>query len=103
MRLLQGRTQLAAKKPSPVEVDYESVFRTDSGGRVLRDLMQRNFIWSGTFDESAVVMAHNEGRRDVILYIMEMARKKMELPTEYADTATEAEMDYMPSQREDQS
>jgi len=93
---------VAGKTPSPVELDYQTVFRTGAGERVLRDLMGRNFIWSGTFQASAFEMAHNEGRRDVVLYIMDMVRKKMELPTEYADTATEAEMDYMPSQAEDQ-
>ena len=93
---------MTGKTPSPVELDFQTVFRTQAGERVLRDLMQRNFIWGGTFNESALVMAHNEGRRDVILYIMDTVRKKMELPTEYADTATEAEMDYMPSQGEDQ-
>ena len=93
---------MTGKTPSPVELDYQTVFRTQAGERGLRDLMQRNFIWGGTFNESALVMAHNEGRRDVILYIMDTVRKKMELPTEYADTATEAEMDYMPSQGEDQ-
>ena len=94
---------MTGKTPSPVELDFQTVFRTQAGERVLRDLMQRNFIWGGTFNESALVMAHNEGRRDVILYIMEMSRKKMELPTEYADTATEAEMDYMPNERGDSS
>ncbi len=94
---------MAAKKPSPVELDYQNVFRSESGGRVLRDLMLENFIWRSTFNESATMMALSEGRREVVLEIMEMVRKKMELPTEYADTATEAEMDYMPSQREDQS
>ena len=93
---------MTGKTPSPVELDFQTVVRTQAGERVLRDLMQRNFIWGGTFNESALVMAHNEGRRDVILYIMDTVRKKMELPTEYADTATEAEMDYMPSQGEDQ-
>ena len=92
---------MAAKKPSPVELDYRNVFRTESGERVLRHLMIENFIWRSTFNESATMMALSEGRREVVLEIMEMVRKKMELPTEYADTATEAEMDYMPSQRGD--
>jgi len=74
------------------------VFRTPAGERVLRDLMGKCSIWDTTFDENALAMANNEGRRTVILGIMEMVKKNMELPTTYADEATQRDMDYKEEQ-----
>lgn len=85
---------MGGKTPSPVEQDYQTVFRSEAGGRVLRDLMLRSCIWEQTFDPNPHVAAFNEGRRAVVLGIMDMARKKMELPTEYADEAGIAGQDY---------
>ena len=86
---------MTGKKPDPVELDYQNLFRTEVGERVLRDLMLKSCIWSTTIvPGDALSMAFNEGRRAVVLDILEMARKKFDRPTEYADEATEAEMDY---------
>ena len=57
--------------------------------------MSRSCIWEQTFDPNPHVAAFNEGRRAVVLGIMEMARKKMEMPNEYTDEATVAQADYM--------
>ena len=94
MRRLRGEMSVGGKTPDPVEQDYQTVFRSEAGERVLRNLMQRSCIWEQTFDPNPYVAAFNEGRRAVVLGIMDMARKKMELPTEYTDEATQAEMDY---------
>ena len=85
---------MAGKKPDQVEQDYQTLFRTEVGERVLRDLMLKSCIWDTTFDQNSLAMANNEGRRSVVLGIMEMIKKKMELPTEYADEASYAEQDY---------
>ena len=95
MRRLRGKTSVAGKTPSPVEQDYQTVFRSEAGERVLRDLMLRSCIWEQTFDPNPHVAAFNEGRRAVVLGIMDLARKKMEHPTEYTDEATQAQADYM--------
>ena len=84
-----------AGKPSPIEQDYQNLFRTEVGERVLRDLMNKSCIWSTTIvPGDALSMAFNEGRRAVVLDIMEMARRKFDRPTEYADEASVAEQDY---------
>ena len=85
---------MVAETPDPLEQDYHTVFRSEAGERVLRDLMKRSFIWGTTFDSCAISMANNEGRRDNVLYILDMIGKKMEKPTEDADEAGVAEMDH---------
>lgn len=89
-----GMSLVADSKPDPIELDYQTVFRSEPGKCVLRDLMTKCSIWGSTFDENTLAMAYNEGRRSVVLGIMEMVKTKMEQPTEYADEATQAEADY---------
>ncbi len=89
-----GTWLLAAETPDPLEQDFHTVFRSEEGQRVLRHLMEQSFIWGTTFDHSEIAMAHNEGRRDAILYILNKIGKRMEKPTEYADEAGVAEMDH---------
>ena len=85
---------MVVEKPDPLELDFKTVFRSEAGERVLRHLMDRCFIWDETTNESSLLMANNEGQRMVVLYIMRLIGKKMELPTEYADEAAQAEIDY---------
>ena len=89
---------MVAETPDPLEQDYRTVFTSEAGEKVLRDLMQRSFFWGTSFDSSAVTMAHNEGRRDAILYIVNMVRKNLKQPTTYIDEAAQAETDYPPGQ-----
>ena len=95
MLLRQEEMSLVVEsKPDPIELDYQTVFRSEQGKCVLRDLMTKCSIWDSTFDENTLAMAYNEGRRSVVLGIMQMIKTKMEQPIEYADEATQAEEDY---------
>lgn len=52
--------------------DYEAVFGTDAGERVLEDLMREFHVRDTTFHPEATVHAHSEGERNVVLYILSM-------------------------------
>ena len=85
---------MVAETPDHLEQDFLTVFTSEAGEKVLRHLMRHNFIWDGTYDESSFTMAHNEGRRDVVLYILDKIGKRMEKPKKYADEAGIQEQDY---------
>lgn len=48
---------------------YRNTFSTDNGRVVLEDLT-RSFAARPSFDRDALVMAHKEGQRDVVLRIL---------------------------------
>lgn len=85
---------MVAETPDPLEQDYRTVFTTEAGERVLRDLMNHSFIWGTTFSSCAITMANNEGRRDNVLYILRKIGKRMEKPTTYANEEGIQEQDY---------
>ena len=50
---------------------YKEVFGTDAGKEVLEDIMRFNFVLNTTMqDNDALQIAFNEGRRAVVLAIM---------------------------------
>jgi hypothetical protein len=51
--------------------DYKRTFSTENGKRVLWDLMKKNGMLSDIFTENPQVSAYNEGRRAVVLYILQ--------------------------------
>ncbi len=53
--------------------DYEKVFSTGEGKRVLEDLAKSCSANKSTFDADALVMAYNEGLRSAFLHIRDMA------------------------------
>lgn len=61
--------------------DYNKVFSSEEGKRVLKDLMKVCSADAITFDKDALTMAFNEGNRAVYLHIktiMEMDIEKLE-------------------------
>lgn len=66
--------------------DYGDTFATESGKRVLDDLMQRYFMFSHTMGESHADMAFKEGQRNVVLEIL--SRSKID-PQELKDKIKE--------------
>lgn len=50
--------------------DYRAVFGSDAGKRVLADIADRHWMFSGTLHGEALVMAHREGERNVVLDIL---------------------------------
>lgn len=51
--------------------DYKLTFSTEHGKRVIWDLMKRNGMMSDIFTENPHVSSYNEGRRAVVLYILQ--------------------------------
>ena len=49
---------------------YKEVFSTEPGREVLEDLMKNNFLWTSTQTSDSHETAYNEGRRSVILAIL---------------------------------
>ena len=49
---------------------YKEVFSTEPGREVLEDLMKNNFLWTSTQTSDPHETAYNEGRRSVILAIL---------------------------------
>ena len=49
---------------------YKELFSTEVGREVLEDLMKNNFLWTSTQTSDPHETAFNEGRRSVILAIL---------------------------------
>jgi|TARA_R100001530_G_scaffold15914_1_gene14083 hypothetical protein len=49
---------------------YKEVFSTEAGREVLEDLMKNNFIWNSTITSDLQETSYNEGRRSVVLAIL---------------------------------
>jgi len=49
---------------------YKEVFSTEAGREVLEDLMKNNFIWNSTITTDLQETSYNEGRRSVVLAIL---------------------------------
>jgi hypothetical protein len=49
--------------------DYQTVFNSEEGQRVLEDLKKTCFFYSSTIDSTPHVMGFNEGQRTAMLHI----------------------------------
>lgn len=58
--------------------DYRIVFGSDEGQRVLRDLVARGWVLSGTLHENSHITAHREGERNMVLEIMRVLQLRPE-------------------------
>jgi hypothetical protein len=56
--------------------DYEKVFGTPEGMRVLEDLKKSSHINKTSFNVDTHIMAYNEGARTTVLHIMDMSKPK---------------------------
>ena len=81
-------------KLDQLDADYVAVFSTEHGERVLRDLMSGCYFWQNTCEESTHKTAFNEGRRNVVLEILDHVRpNKMslqEVAEEYNESLTDS-------------
>ncbi len=68
-----------------MKADYEAVFNTPEGKRVIEDLGRSCFQYQTSFSSEATEMAYNEGKRTIYLHI-----KGMATPEPKADKPTEA-------------
>ncbi len=81
-------------KRDQLDADYVAVFSTEHGERVLRDMMSRCCFWEPTFDQSPQAAAFNEGKRSVVLYILECVRPKQMSHHEVAEQYSQSLADY---------
>jgi hypothetical protein len=63
-----------------MKYEYEVVFSTPEGKRVLEDIKASGMVSRRIFNESQAVMAHNEGRRNLAIHIVEMATPQTDKP-----------------------
>lgn len=91
-RLREG-TSVAARTTDKIDGDYRTAFSSDAGKRVLRHLMNNNFIWVPTSDPDPQVSASNEGKRIVVLNILDRIRYKPD-SVAFMEAYNEAGMDY---------
>lgn len=59
-----------------IKTDYENIFSQEAGQRVLKDIMLSCMVDKSTFSSDSLVMAFNEGKREVGLHIKYMAEPK---------------------------
>lgn len=59
---------------------YRSIFGGPEGQKVLEDLQREGFFRICTIDDDAGLMQFKEGKRFMVLYIMEMASQEKEPP-----------------------
>ena len=52
--------------------DYKDIFKTASGLRVLKDIMDKGFFFKSTFTGNSKSF-QNDGKRDLMLYILKRA------------------------------
>lgn len=59
-----------AKKSMTLVQNYKDTFTDDVGEKVLMDILKDSGMLSICFDSDPLVMAYNEGRRDIALRLM---------------------------------
>jgi hypothetical protein len=64
----------AARKPITRALNYQAVFKTSDGQKVLWDLMKNHHMISPTFSKDTHEMALKEGERNVVLRIMQILK-----------------------------
>lgn len=64
------------KKAEQRNSDYEIVFGSDEGKRVLNDIVASSFVLDTTFDEKPSSLAFNEGMRNGALRILSVLHYK---------------------------
>ena len=56
-----------------MKLDYEKVFSSSEGQRVLEDIKKSSFFYTSSYNSDALFMAKNEGKREIALNIEFMA------------------------------
>ena len=57
---------------------YKRLFGSEDGKLVFDDLAKRANFLSPVMNENGLIMAHNEGKRDLILFILNMIHTDLE-------------------------
>ena len=81
----QKKKDLARSKASKIQT-YLDVFTNEKGREVLLDLMNQGFILKPTAADTAHESALNEGKREMMLYILDMVTYNVEDIMDILDT-----------------
>ena len=76
-----------------LQANYRSLFNTEDGKLVLRDLMTQFHIWANVTDDLPHIMIQREGERSVVLYIMNMMQEDKRIPADLLQEKANAEHD----------
>ena len=82
MNPVQKQTSKLNDYIAKMKSDYESVFSSPAGQRVVEDIKKSAFIYKTSFNTDALMMAKNEGKREIALNIEFMATIQKELAEE---------------------
>lgn len=82
---------------SLVSADFQAIFASEQGARVLRHLMDNFWMFTSSLPEryTSDELLYNEGQRSVVIYIIRRLQKEI-AGQEYADEMTQTEIDYLP-------
>lgn len=69
--------------------DYKEVFNTEAGKKVLLDLMREGHVISNTFQGDPHEMVYAEGRRSIVLFILQIINTDMATLKERIEQANE--------------
>lgn len=89
-----------AEEPDLIDGDFQTVFGSAEGERVLRYLMSSYFVFEGTLEAGPNKTVWNEGQRSVVLDILEKIRRKPS-PIEFSQDVTQSMLDYKRQQATD--
>lgn len=71
-----------------LKVDYEQVFSTDAGKRVLEDIAKSGKLQRPSYSNDANELLIDEGRRDLAFHIVDMAEPRAEVKEEDGQYST---------------
>lgn len=80
-----------------IDGDYQTVFGSEHGERVLRDLMTNSYFWDSTAEvkmQEPHVTILNEGKRSLILYILGRLRRKTQPVQKVVEGLDQSMADY---------
>lgn len=86
--------ELNAQKDLDVVRAYKNVFKGQGGPRVLHDLMKSCSFIRSTYSGDPVQMAHNEGRRSVVLDIIKMLGRDEASILDFLNNSNERDKEY---------
>ena len=86
--------EVRAQKDLDVVRAYKNVFKGEGGPRVLHDLMKSCSFNKSTYSGDAMQMAHNEGRRSVVLDILYILEKNEASILEFLNKSNERDKEY---------
>ena len=92
--LPQDVTCAVAEISENIDADYREVFTGETGERVLRHMMLGAMFWEHSFDPDAHCTSFNEGRRAVVLDILNRIRRKRNPVKVSADYTEALDFDY---------